>query len=616
MSELARRVRSVRPRMIAVAVFALCAVAVGLPVPAHADVDDFRFASFDARMDLSRADDGHAELSVTETLVAQFPDEDQNRGIVRVIPDDYDGVPLQTRVLSVTDADGTPVPYEVETDRREVRVLTGDDEYVRGEQTYVISYTQRDTIRSFVDTDADEFYRDVNGTQWEQPFGRVSVELSVDPTLADAALDGAASCYRGEQGSDERCDITRTEDAAGAARFSAAASDLGPGENVTIAVGFAAGTFVPGEVVRTPAEQFSVDAAPALSGVSIGTVGLSVLGVGTALLARRRNRDAPGRGVIVPEYAPPADVDIVEGAHLVRKPGAAIPAAVLDTAIAGHLRIVEDPATGDGLTLEYADGAGATPLRAAVLGAVFGADPRPGDRVALGAAGSDIGERLRALSPAAAAELRRRGWMRAPRASTAVIAGVIAVASFVLAVTAVIMTAVGGAPTWWQVVAIPATVVGGILTFVLFRYSDLVTDAGAPARDHLRGLRDYLALAEADRLRVLQSPEGTERRVVDADDPTRVLHLYEKLLPWAVVWGVEREWADVLSTQALRSGGDLTWYSGPNGFSSAVFLSTLSTIHTASSPAPQVSGSGSFSGGSFGGGFSGGGMGGGGGGGR
>ena len=60
-------------------------VAVHNPLPASADVDDFAFDSFHADMLLTRAADGHAELSVTETLVARFPDSDQNRGIVRAI---------------------------------------------------------------------------------------------------------------------------------------------------------------------------------------------------------------------------------------------------------------------------------------------------------------------------------------------------------------------------------------------------------------------------------------------------------------------------------------------------------------------------------------------------
>lgn len=585
------------------------------PAPARADVSDFTFDSFTADMVLSRADDGHAQLAVVETLVARFPDEDQNRGIIRSIPDDYDGVPLHTRVLSVTDAAGIPVPFEVEADRREVRVLTGDDSFVRGVQTYSISYTQRDAIRSFADTDADEFYRDVNGTQWEQPFGAVSARLRVEPALTDAVLDGAAACYVGEQGSSRTCDITRTDDD-GELVFDAAARDLGPGENVTIAVGFVPGTFVLGEVVRTPLEQFSVDAAPVLAGSSVAAVGLGLAGVGIAGVARRRGRGASGRGVIVTEYDPPPGVDVMQGAELVARRGAGIPAALVDTAVAGHLRIVD---TGDArsLSLELVSAESAEALHGAVLGAVFGAHARPGARVTLGPDRQDVAKALQKLPTAAAADLRARGWTERQRVGPSIAAAGIAVGAFVVAVVALILAAMGTAPAWWQIVAIPATVGLGILSFALLRYRDRVTDAGAPARDHLRGLRDYLQLAEADRLRVLQSPEGAERRAIDADDPRQVLHLYERLLPWAIVWGVEREWAEALDTRVRESGDDLHWYRGGGGFSSAALLSTMGTLRTASTPATATtSGSGSFSGGSFGGGFSGGGSGGGGGGGR
>lgn len=609
--------RALRRAAALVAVFALAVLLVAIPRPAAADTDDFTFDSFDADMSLSRTSDGHAELAVVETIVARFPDEDQNRGIVRAIPDDYDGVPLQTRVVSVTDASGADVPYEIEEGRREVRVLTGDDDYVRGVQTYVISYTQRDTIRSFADTDTDEFYRDINGTDWEQPFGEVSVRLSVDPSLSSTAIDGAAACYVGEQGSDTRCDITRTSDATGSLVWTAGARDLDAGENVTVAVGFSPGTFVPGEVVRTPMEQFSVDAAPALAGLSLGAVGLAVAGIGTAVVARRRGRDAAGRGVIVPEYAPPSDVDVLQGAELVQRGGAGIPAALLDAAIAGHLRIVESADDVQTLMLELVRTDDASPLHAAVLTAVFGSGARPGARVVLGPDRQDVAKALQALPPGASAELRARGWTHPQRHGLSIGAGITAVAAFVVAVGALVFAAMGTAPTWWQIAAIPATVVLGILAFVLLRYRDRVTDAGAPARDHLRGLRDYLQLAEADRLRVLQSPEGAERRPVDTADSAHVLHLYERLLPWAVVWGVEREWAQVLDTRVRENGGELGWYAGSNGFSSTAFLATMGSMRTASAPATATtSGSGSFSGGSFGGGFSGGGMGGGGGGGR
>ncbi|WP_150953008.1 DUF2207 family protein [Microbacterium testaceum] len=602
----------------ATAVVALTVLVVlSFPLSSSADTSDFTFDSFDAQMTLSRGSNGHAELSVTETLVARFPDEDQNRGIIRSIPDDYDGVPLRTRITSVVDGAGTAVPYEVEQDRREVRVLTGDDSYVQGVQTYVISYTQRDTIRSFADTDADEFYRDVNGTEWEQPFGVVSVRLAVDPALSPALKEGAAACYVGRQGSDRACDIATSVDTDGSARFSSSAASLDARENVTISVGFARGTFVPGEVVRTPLEQFSVDAAPVLAGASIGAVGLGAVGVGAAIAARRRGRDARGRGIIVPEYAPPADIDVLEGALLVQRRDAGIPAALLDAAVAGRLRILDTTDDARALKLEFVDARDATPLHGAVIGAVFGDSPHPGQRVKLGPDRQDVAKALQKLPAAAATELRARGWTQRQKPGPSVLAAGAAVAAFVVAVGALILSAAGTTPAWWQVVAIPAVVLLGILAFVVLRYRDRITDAGAPARDHLRGLRDYLQLAEADRMRVLQSPEGAERTPVDPGDPAQVLHLYERLLPWAVVWGVEREWAEALDTRVRDSGDDLRWYGGGNGFSAVAFSSTMGSLRTASAPVvATTSGSGSFSGGSFGGGFSGGGMGGGGGGGR
>jgi uncharacterized membrane protein YgcG len=592
------------------ALFVLALLALtfaGAPL-ARADVDDFTFDSFDADMVLSRSPDGHAALEVTETIVARFPDEDQNKGIIRVIPDDYDGVPLHTEVVSVTDGSGSAVPYEVEQSRREVRVLTGDDTYVRGVQTYVISYTQRDTIRAFMNTNADEFYRGINGTDAAQPFGEVTSRLTVDAELADAALDGAASCYEGPRGSTTRCDISASGGEGVPLTWSARAGALGPGENMTIAVGFVRGTFVPGEVYRTPLEQFSVDNAPLLGGVSLGTVGLGAAGVAAALVARRRGRDAAGRGVTVPEYGPPDDVDVLEGAELVQRGRAGVPAAILDTAIAGHLRIIDDPVDSKKLILELVDAEDPTPLRRGILNAVFGADAQPGARVTLGPQSQDVAIALQALPKAAAAELRRRGWTEPPRHGRSALAVGLSIGAFIVAIATLIVAAAGTSPAWWQVAAVPATVVAGILTFVFLRYRDRVTDAGAPARDHLRGLRDYLALAEADRLRVLQSPEGAERRPVDAGDPTQVLHLYERLLPWAVVWGVEKEWAEALDTHVRETGDDLRWYGGSHGFSTAAFASTFSSLQSASAPAASSGSSGGFSGGSFGGGFSGGGM--------
>lgn len=58
--------------------------------------------------------------------------------------------------------------------------------------------------------------------------------------------------------------------------------------------------------------------------------------------------------------------------------------------------------------------------------------------------------------------------------------------------------------------------------------------------DQLWGARDYMELAEKDRFAMLQSPEGAQRSPLGQLD---ILRLYERLLPYAVLFGLEKQWA-------------------------------------------------------------------------
>jgi uncharacterized membrane protein len=95
------------------------------------------------------------------------------------------------------------------------------------------------------------------------------------------------------------------------------------------------------------------------------------------------------------------------------------------------------------------------------------------------------------------------------------------------------------------------------------------------------------------------------------------VHLYEELLPYAVIWGVEKDWAEVLELRVREAGTSLAWYGGGTSFSSVHFVTTFAALRAGSSPSAWTgTGGGSMTGGSMGGGFSGMGSGGGGGGGR
>jgi len=594
-------------------------IALLIPTAAHADTSDFTFDSFDAEYSLSRDDDGTSRLSVIETIVARFPDFDQNRGIIRAIPNDYDGVPLDTQVISVTDATGSPVPFTQNYTGQFVELALGTDDFVRGVQTYVISYTQSNVVRYFADLDVDEFYWDVNGTGWDQTFGEVSMSLSLEPEL-EASLTGDTACYSGFFGDNTPCIID-----GGPLVYTASVSNLEPSQTMTIAVGFIADTFLTPEptVPVAPAPQPTPLWAHLLSG---GVLTLVIGGVVAAVFLRvRAGRDAPGRGTIVPQYSEPENVTILQAAHLVGRSASALPAALVRLAIRRNLRILAypvDPTISEPYTLQFLSSMGTDSDDLELLDALFGPGAQPGTLRAFGRRDQTLMVLLTGTANRANASLLTEDFQKPPRGigkGLLIVLGeflLVFVAMAVLLVTSALFMSVSPL----VLIAIGLAFFSVFITLPLAWRSRTLTTKGADARDFLLGMKMYLDLAEKDRLQMLQSATGADR--IDTGDELQIVKLYEKLLPWAVLWGVETSWMKELAVHVDALAEKPDWFVATRGFELSGFSSTLGGFRTTITP-PSTSSNGwrgssggSFSGGSRGGGFSGGGGGGGGGGGR
>jgi uncharacterized membrane protein YgcG len=641
-----------------------------------AGVQDFEFESYSADYYLGRDAEGHATLRTVETFVARFPDFDQNRGMIRAIPNDYDGVPLRTNVESVVDENGDPVPYEQTMSGGFTELALGTDDFVHGRTTYTIAYTQQNVVRAFTDTNDDEFYWDTNGTGFAQPFGTVAARVHLDPSLTEY-LTGNNACYRGAQGSSDSCELTHTPDAAGDT-FTASVRDLGPGENLTVVVAFALGTFVQVPAEQRPDDGFPDGGSPFLPGqaespwwltaASIGSVLLIVLGTAFTIVWRFvKPASAKGSGIIVPQYTPPKDLDLLEAAEIVGRSSSGLPAQLVSFAVRGKLRILDYPVTASGAryTLQLLDLDGLDPTELDLMRALFGDGAIDHlarlqssgilDEATMGAIASFLGggatapdetlprigaiQEVGVVDDAAAAaiatvrsEVRKSVTARGLLQKRSPLVGILAAAvMFVMAfvsmglfMVSVFFTTVNP----WGIVGFLLAILGCFLCAGFAFRPAVPTAAGAVHRDYLLGIRDYLQLAEADRFRMLQSPEGAERvraEGLDIRQPAQRVKLYEKLLPFAVLWGVERDWAKELTILYGDAAPD--WFVSAGAFDSAALSSALGSIATttiarqtvsSSSSGSSWSGSsgGSFSGGSFGGGFSGGGGGGGGGGGR
>ena len=603
---------------LAVIVASLALLAI--PTAAHADTSDFEFESFDADYTLSQAADGTSHLEVVETIVADFPDFDQNRGIVRAIPRFYNKVNLNLRIESVTDENGTNVHYEVDEVGDFTTIPLGTDDYVHGRTTYVIRYSIDNVVGSFADTNADEFYWDVNGTGWDQPFGRVSVTLHVDPALAPT-LTGDAACYQGAQNSTTTCDIVQDATAAGGPAFTASTGPLDPREGLTIAVGFAPDTFVQGEIDPQFVPVVFTHDTPwwAIVLAVLSVLGTAAMLAGAIAARARRSAAAPREGFVVPQYTVPKNLSVMVAAHFVGRPATAVAAEFVGLAVRKNIRILDyavTPGSSAEYTLQFLSDDGADSFDLAVLGALFGTSRQPGMTRELEPADESLGTVINGISSSAAAAVQTSG-LRPPRTSWGCLVPLLAGLLLVLAV-------IGQVLALAMLTDTPVPAISILLTFGLLVATWVVSlgkrhplsAEGQTTKEYLEGLRMYMQLAEKERFAMLQSPDGAER--VDVGDTRAVIKLYEKLLPWAVMWGVEEQWAKELEVHAASVGESPDWFVSNNAFSAYALTSALSGVASTSTytAPPPVSSSSSSFGGSSGGGFSGGGGGGGGGGGR
>lgn len=614
-----------------------------------ASVDDFTFDSFRADYWLVRGTGERSRLLTTETIVARFPDFDQNKGMVRALPVVDSGIDLGTVVYTVTGADGAAIPWWTERDGDWIYVLTGDDSYVRGAQTYVITYEMSDVVLRYEDTAADEFYWDTVGTDHAQPFDVVTADVHVATDAAAGLIEGRAFCYAGPYGSTEQCAIERAAEpeslpdavqawaqavgasATSAVVFSAGDEGLGPNENVTVALGFEQGTFAAPSPPPPPPYPWWLWILPVLALVS-GIGGLVFVLVVKA--AARRN---PDRSPVIVQYTPPDDESLTLSAGVLDVPERALAANVVDLAVkdAVEIRATGDREDADDFEVVLRDSAGLDSDERRIVDTLFGRKAEAGADV-------DLGAFARKPPSRAVTYVRRideftvqRGYRSKLPDWITLLRGFIQLAGLALAMLLIFFA--DGA----FVVLDPLGQLGNVIYFAalgsaFFAFIGLpffslpksvLTVAGGMHKTFLEGIREYLQLAEEDRLRAAQSPRTADlvssgrRPYGDSPDApgASVVNLYEHLLPYAVLFGMEREWVNVIRAAGAVEGASqlalfdaVTSRSLSDASSSIGRLAATPVSRPGSSSSSSSSSSWSFSGGSSGGGFSGGGGGGGG----
>ena len=572
-------------------------IAVGIaglwmqPVRA-ADVNNFRIISYVVDMKLGRNSENRSVLEAKETITAQFPEYDQNHGLERAFVTDYNGHNAKLSIQSVTNAEGQVLRYSMNNG---VMRIGDANKYVHGVQTYIITYTQQDVTRFYADTNRDEFYWDVIGTDWNVPIDSATVHLTIDAALRPL-VTGDSACYTGIYQAATTCVISETAEG-----YTVSVSGLRANEGVTIALGFQKGTFAAYQ--RSMAEKIVAVWGTVQLGLVIGAI--VSMPVVVWRQRRRMNRTTEIKPAPV-EYLPPGYASVTTSSKIMQTLRAVQTAQILDLAVRHYIKIYETSPktlfTQADYELEITrDISGLLWEERELLEDSFGGKPATGDRLKLSSLRNNTAYYMRTLNNDSGLTklIRSEYGLRELDAGER---SKLRRGALIIFLVGLVMLS----PVLWLV----AGVLLG-LSFACWR----LTDKGLALRRYLEGLKEYIAMAEAERIKLLQSPDGAEKvaKVSKGTDAAQLITLYERVLPYAVLFGLEKQWNEQLGRYYETASAQPGWYAGQNAvFNAAVFSSAMSSFSSASI---YTSSSSASSGGSGGGGFSGGGGGGGGGGG-
>lgn len=405
---------------------------------------------------------------------------------------------------------------------------------------------------------------------------------------------------RGSRGSTTQCDLSEDE-----SRIAAKIDKLSRQQGVTVAVGFKSGTFS-GYQETLMEKLIGIWHLMQILAYTIATPLVIFLIIRYRRLVGRDKELKP----IPPEYLPPEDISVLMSTYVLKKydpfkvKGLPKVAQLLDLAVRHYIKIYEVKKSSlfSGAQYEIEIIKDLQELKAEeieIIQDMFDSSsiPKPGQRLNLKNLQNNIkymtrtrddDKNLETLARGKYGlceqnpEVRRimRGWFK-----RVLVLAVLFLSPMLLVMSIMLVLASRG----WS-----------------------LTDDGLSLRRYLEGLKMYIGVAEAERLNILQSPEGTEKVVVDVNDEKQLVKLYERVLPYAVLFGQEKNWSKQMGKYYEQVGEAPDWYVGRGAFNAVAFSSGLSSLSTAAGHASDYS---STSGGSSGGGFAGGGGGGGGGGG-
>jgi uncharacterized membrane protein YgcG len=420
---------------------------------------------------------------------------------------------------------------------------------------YEIDYTLKYTGVSYFDTH-DEFYLNIIGPGWNLPIYKASATITMPNDITEAI------CYTGAEDSTEQfCEY----EIKGNVLTVKPTTMLDPYEGYTIAIKQPKGTFL--DTRKEQREEFLI------SNILI----LLPIPVGIFLFVFLKRKTSNKKLTVIPQYKPPENLDVLSSAILIKNGGRFnskyISSLLIECAIKGYFTIREYKKEKFELVRSEVDFTSEPKHINDLLTAIF----VHGTSVKLNQLTNFYYNSTSCYSESKKHLFnleyffKKKTDLKSFLNLIIVILGVFTMSYF----------------SEWVAMSSIGTAIGvvGSLIFLIYFVSkmDLKSELGNEVYHQLLGLKMYIQTAEADRIKFHNDPDKYKER-------------FEKLLPYAMIFGLEKKWAELFEDIYTTPP---SWYEGMNGnFSSIYFINSMSRFNrnfvASASPQHSYGSSGGF----------------------
>jgi len=454
----------------------------------------------------------------------------------------------------------------------------GEEEtYIQGDYVYVLDYTLTYAVNYF--DDHDELYLNLSGDSWEVPIASAYADIHL-PAEAQEAV-----CYTGRFGSTgENCKIEYSDDRKTLRISITEPLDAYEGYTVAVKLPF-------GSIENTEDEQ-------RIQWV-ISNIGIFLpIPVLIFLIPWVKKNGKNKKLTIIPHYHAPKDLTpTLSGFLYTKRPqNKYLTANLIDLAVRGYLKIKQISKRKYELVKTDKAYDGLDEVEQELLEGIF----KKGDTVEIDKISSTFYRTVNNINAKISKQVYEKELFskdRKKKRNTLLTIGILLSVVLIPAATLLIMNA----STGWLI----GLVLTVLILFIATGSIDLRGKKGNEVYHELLGLRMYIDTAE-------------KKRIEFHNDPEKFRGIFEKLLPYAMIFGLEKKWAgefkDLYDTPP-------DWYVGNmNTFDTYMMTRAFTRMNSAiqsksvqpgSKGGFRVSGGASggsgFSGGSSGGGFGGGG---------